>query len=183
MTTPPVDMADFLSHLNMTDSEGGPHAAELALTLEAATELVESHVGPMVARTVTLTAEPSERELLVDVYPVLSVTTFTNSSGTSLAAGAEVSGGVITRYPTVLGTGRHTIVYQAGRTPVPAALKLATLIVAKHLWETQRASGSLASSGRFGATGPEMVPNTSMGFALPNRAAELMGPYMQPGIA
>lgn len=57
----------------------------------------------------------------------------------------------------------------------PTPVKVATLILLDHLWETQRGP----------ATSPlvdEMVTVASSGYAIPNRVLELLAPYMAAGI-
>jgi hypothetical protein len=153
MSTPPVGLPEFLDHLNMT-AEDATDVDELELTLEAATDLVESHVGPMVAREVTQVASTSpDGTIVLRSWPVSSVTTITDPDGgeVDVETVEQYAGVLSVPYPGVaFGAGRHTVVYEAGWVEVPAALKLATMIVARHLWETQRPSGSGLGSGRFG---------------------------------
>jgi len=69
--------------------------------------------------------------------------------------------------------GRYTVTYTAGRDPVPEALREATLIVARQLWDRQRSSGPQVSlTGMGGQDNP-----VRMGFAVPAAAVELMAPY------
>jgi hypothetical protein len=74
--------------------------------------------------------------------------------------------------------GSYRVTYSVGRPTVPAAVRLGILIVAGHLWETQRGAapvGPLATDDTFATPGA--------GFAVPNRAVELLAPYRQPSIA
>jgi hypothetical protein len=74
--------------------------------------------------------------------------------------------------------GSYRVTYSVGRPTVPAAVRLAILVVASHLWETQRGAapvGPLATDDTFATPGA--------GFAVPNRAVELLAPYRQPSIA
>jgi hypothetical protein len=73
--------------------------------------------------------------------------------------------------------GHLTITYVAGYSIVPAEVGLATRIILQHLWETQRGSRGGPRPGGLDVTA---VPG--MGFAVPNRAVELLGGGM-PGFA
>ena len=90
---------------------------------------------------------------------------------------------------TALGTpfyGTYTVTYTSGRDDLPAAIRLAVLVIAEHLFETQRRPGFTtdAPAGFGGADGiPDATNSTPMGFAIPSRAQELLAPYMIPRIA
>lgn len=56
----------------------------------------------------------------------------------------------------------------------PAPVKVATLILLDHLWETQRGPSSNPVDDETG------TPYT-FGFAIPNRVLELLAPYMNAG--
>lgn len=71
--------------------------------------------------------------------------------------------------------GLVTVTHVAGPASVAANVQLAALIVLQHLWETQRGRAGLVPGGG----GEYMVP---AGYALPNRACELLGIQL-PGIA
>lgn len=72
-------------------------------------------------------------------------------------------------------SGLVAVTYVAGPATVAANVQLAGLIVLQHLWETQRGRmGTVPGGG-----GEFMVP---AGYALPNRACELLGIQL-PGIA
>lgn len=56
----------------------------------------------------------------------------------------------------------------------PAPVRLATLMLLDHLWETQRGPASNPVDEELGTPG-------SFGFAVPNRVLELLAPYMTSG--
>jgi hypothetical protein len=68
----------------------------------------------------------------------------------------------------------YTVEYTIGRDPVPENLWEATLVTAAHLWETQR--GPILAPQLGG--GPQQRP--ARGFALPNRARELIVGHLAP---
>jgi hypothetical protein len=70
-------------------------------------------------------------------------------------------------------TGRVMVTYVAGLTEVPANYGLASRIIVQHLWQTQR--GSAGSPGVGGLETPG-AGSYSYGYAIPNRAIELLGP-------
>lgn len=57
----------------------------------------------------------------------------------------------------------------------PAPVRLATLMLLDHLWETQRGPASSPVDDDLGAPG-------TFGFAVPNRVLELLAPYMGAGL-
>jgi len=56
----------------------------------------------------------------------------------------------------------------------PAPVRLATLMLLDHLWETQRGPASNPVDDELGTPG-------TFGFAVPNRVLELLAPYMSAG--
>lgn len=56
----------------------------------------------------------------------------------------------------------------------PAPVKLATLLLLDHLWNTQR-------GGAFTPVDEETGTPYTFGFAVPNRVLELLAPYMARG--
>jgi hypothetical protein len=68
----------------------------------------------------------------------------------------------------------YLVTYTAGLgTAVPAGITEAAAIILDHLWQTQR--GQAAAGAPFG--GQEVTTLPGFGFAIPNRAAELLSPY------
>ena len=65
--------------------------------------------------------------------------------------------------------------YQAGRQVIPAGIYEATKIALKHLWMVEA-----AGTGTGTGTGDEETSMTGFGFAVPNRAIELLMPYSAP---
>lgn len=152
--------------------------SELTLVLEAAHEAVEAHIGPVLWRTVSETVRARSGVVLLRTAPVVSVTALT-ASLLPVSHVLHAEAGILT-----VGTeGDLEATYVAGRTLVPAAVRLATLIIAAHLWEQQQRR-SRTLPGRDLATVP-MVEDQAvpMGFAVPARALELLAPYRRVVIA
>lgn len=176
MTSPPVSVQDLRSYIN--DSGAAP-VSELDDMLAAATEMIEAQVGPILPRPQASTIRDFNGSILVlPVVPVLSVQSVTDAAGAPLATVADLdvdtSAGVINTYGR-LWRDRIVVNYTVGRDPVPFSLKVAVMITAGHLYETQRGSASTRPGMLGGGTdGGGEVP---MGFALPRRAEELIAPY------
>lgn len=54
----------------------------------------------------------------------------------------------------------------------PAPVRLATLFLVEHLWESQRGPAAIPSAA------DELVTVTGVGYAIPNRVKELLDPYL-----
>jgi hypothetical protein len=175
-TTEFVSVSALKQHLNITASTWD---AELALICDAAQEHVESLIGPVLHRTVVQTASASAgRELVLNTTPAMTVTSITG-------AGSPLSGYTLNAATGIVGdvsyTGSATVTYTVGRTSCPAAVVMATLIIAKHLWETQTGNtpSAMPDAEEF-----DTATDLGFGFAVPRRAAELLTPYLLlPGVA
>jgi hypothetical protein len=169
-----ASMEEFKAHLNRTDIADD---LELRTHLTAATDWVEDTIGGPVAPTsytethcdVTDSIVPRKR-------PLISVTSITPYLGTALSTDAY-------RADTDLGiiylrwsTGHeYTLVYRAGLSVIQERVKLGGLIVAAHLWETQNGFAGRRNIDEFSQTG--------LGFAVPNRARELLAHSTVGGVA
>ena len=69
--------------------------------------------------------------------------------------------------------------YTAGYTTVPYAIRLAGSITLRHLYGFERGGAAVAAAGST-AGADEMTQMTPFGFAVPNRAIELLAPYQNP---
>lgn len=194
MATPPVTLDDLKEFVNL-DPGDDTEDAKLTAFLESATDLVESAVGAMVPRTVTERVETNTSDLLLADGPLMSVTSITSlPDGTDLdvtTLDVDVDGGVIhgvsylmsypvsspapySAYSFVRSV--FTVVYQAGRDPVPQPLMFAVKVVAQQLFQTQQGPEGLQ---RFLASGVGDVATAPVyrGFAWPNRALQAIAPY------
>lgn len=176
--TPPVTLDQLKQELNM-DPTGTDNDAELTIRLLAATRAVEGVVGPMVPRTITIRRVVRGTSIALPVWPVLDVATITGRYGAASYTTDDIdvgTGGVVSLARGCLAPGRYDIAYTAGRDPVGENLQLATLIIAAHLWETQRGRSARARSlGDFDSGNPQQDAMLVLrGFAFPRRAIELM---------
>jgi hypothetical protein len=180
-----LPLADAKDQLNIpqttttSDTEIQSYIATIETSLEAMTG------GPLVNRTIT--AEPArlmndQTVLVVRQRPLVSVTSITSAaSGTTLdiTAGLDIDGnaGTIRRRmgwpfygPFFAWLPDMTITYIAGwGTVMPAAFNSAARIILQNLWDTQHGPAQRPQMG-----GQEMVTPPGFGFAIPNRAAELL---------
>ncbi|MFF9310083.1 head-tail connector protein [Streptomyces sp. NPDC014748] len=176
-----VSLDDAKRQLNI-DVDDTSQDAELQRYIDAVTAPLERELGRVVEpRTVSehITIPRAVTSFLLGAVPVLSLTSLAALDGSrtwSVAAGdvhVDAESGRVTSLTGASFTGDLIALYQAGMVPVPANVQLSGLIIIQHLWETQR--------GRAGAVlgGESPVP---AGYAIPNRAAELLGTTL-PGIA
>lgn len=149
---------------------------ELTATIAAAEAVITQRVGPLEPTTITTRITAAGSELALPVTPVISLTTVTNSGGSSLDAGlffTDPDAGLVTYLSgTAFGSTAYTVVYQAGRATCPPDLLLAVKELVRHLWESQR------SAARFPGMGDD-EPAPAAGYLLPYRVQELIAPHVQ----
>ncbi|MFG3418742.1 head-tail connector protein [Micromonospora sp. NPDC048063] len=177
---------DLKKQLNRTDTRDD---AELQLYLDAAIEVVENILGgPLEVKTFTEqhvaaprgTISAFRRELVIipDRRPVVSVTSLAHG-GSAIDPGSynlDMGAGTVT--VGYASEGDYTLVYEAGYASLPPSYKLATLIIAQHLWRTQHGSG-----GRVPPGSEDVVTVPGASFAIPSRARELLASGILPVIA
>ena len=170
-TTEWITVDEVKRHANITSSTSD---TEIELMRDAAQDAVEGLIGPVLWRTVTQRISANGSTLVLNTLPVVSVTSLTlNGSAVTYTA---TDGGMLA---DVTVTGDVVATYVAGRTQVPGAVRLAALIIAAHLWQTQLGSAPTQLQDDFSA-----VPTVGVGYAIPNRAADLLAPYLSlPGVA
>lgn len=171
-----ITLDEVKAHLNIA---GADEDAELLVFARAAQELVEGIVGPVRWRTVEQAAPAGATFAVLSVAPVVSVTSVSYSGVTYLEpVTLDLEAGVLTG---LTGGSDGTIVYVAGRSVCPDAIRLAALIITAHLWRTQLGnapSGALPQGDDF-QQGPFGV-----GYAIPSRAMDLLAPHaMTTGVA
>lgn len=169
-----ASIEEFKAHLNRTDVADD---AELRTHLSAATDWVEDEIGgPVSPTSFTEVHAGVVGEIVPRKRPLISVTSLTPYLGTALTASAyraDTDLSVI-YFRYAAGT-EFTLVYRAGLTVIPERVKLAGLIVAAHLWETQNGFGGRRNADELATTG--------LGFAVPRRAMQLLDRSVISGIA
>jgi hypothetical protein len=114
------------------------------------------------------------------------VTPILTSAPTVTLADLDVSPTGIIRHKAgqSISWGTLRVAYIAGRTDIPDELIEAALIITKHLWETQRGPGRPNVLGQATMQGGETTFLPVMGFAIPNRAMDLLKLHPAPaGVA
>lgn len=177
-----LPLAQAKAHLNMT---GDAHDAELTRFIEAAVQVVERHLDRAVAvRPVVARQRVHGHQVVLDVVPVVSVTSVTELDGTGTWSGADLivdaeSGVVEGRYTRPI-YGHVQVNYVAGTDPVPPNYTLAAAMIVGEMWEqTQRARGAGRRYG--GGAGDEQMQMPG-GYLLTPAALQLLG-HPTPGIA
>ena len=180
--TPPTILshADAKKHLNKTSTGDDD---EIRAMNEAVTAAVEWYVGPVVVRTVVEDHNVTVAQALaLRQVPALELTSVTAvlSGGTSYDVDdLDLNGasGIVRRKDGGLLYGPLRVTYPAGRRVVPAAITLGARIILQHMWRTQQGPGRpQLGVGDFDVTEP--IPG--LGYAVPNRALQILSPYQLP---
>jgi len=159
-----------------SDTEIQSYIATIKANLEKATG------GPIVSKTITERSEMMSDQTVIPVRqrPLVSVTSVTSATGGAidLSGGLDldVNAGLIRRKLGLPFIGpfygflpQVTVTYVAGwGTSVPPSFNTFARIVLQHLWMSQRGPVTVPMGGGELATIP------GFGFAIPNRAAELL---------
>jgi hypothetical protein len=170
---------DLKTHLNIPAAVTVDND-ELSDYIDSAAEMITAIVGPLQSGApVTETHVVASGCIILRQRPVVSV-----GSVTRLGAGVDPADYELDADAGILWANRagfygtYSVTYTAGRAAMPAAVRLAILITAAHLWEVQRVpmQGEAGAPVGFGG-GIDAAMPTSRGFALPNRALELLRPY------
>lgn len=164
------------AHLNITAATTTDDE-ELRGYIEAATEVVERHTGKtVVRRTITEHHTVSGASMLwLDHRPVLALTSVATYDAVTTWNVPDLhlddDLGLITVTAGSTLTGHVVVTYVAGMQIVPSNYRLAAGIIVQHLWQTQRGT---RGGPRVG--GMDDTATVIMGYAIPNRALELLGP-------
>jgi hypothetical protein len=108
---------------------------------------------------------------VLPTWPVLEVTAVTDEAGTAVTGYTLSDAAVLTLPWTPYGA--ITVTATVGRDPVSAAIRLATYVIAAHLWRTQQGSSPSVLQD-------EGLPPAGMGYGIPNRAMDLLQPHLKP---
>lgn len=150
--------------------------------VEAAAYVIENHrKEAVIRRTVTefhFLREPASK-LMLRTTPVISVSSVqTVDAGTTWNIAdlhlTPTSGLVVGKSGAGVITfiGHIQTVYVAGRSVIPANYTLAGRIIVQHLWETTRGN---PRTGPWPGGQEDTTQIFGMGFAIPNRALQLLG--------
>lgn len=181
-----LSLADAKGHLNITSTRDDD---EIRYWNNVTTRAVEFYTGPVVVRSFTEEHRARHAATVVLLHtPVVDVTAvdpvLTAGTGYTVAElGWDGNTGEVYRLDGGCLEGRLRWTYTAGRQVVSDTITGAARIILEHLWRTQRAGrrGGLAGGGEDYAV-TEPIPG--LGYAVPNRALELLGAdRLPPGVA
>jgi hypothetical protein len=118
------------------------------------------------------------RQLTLSTGPVLAISSVARADGSyawdTAALDVDLNAGTITVNYGPLFFGLIVVTYVAGYSIIPANYTLAAKIIIEHLWQLQRQpSITPAGANLFGNDDSSVI--IPMGFAVPARAAELLG--------
>lgn len=179
-----MSLATGRRHLKKTDTEDDD---EIRDWIEACTRAVEQFVGPVVVRTVTETLRfTTGRSVAVTHIPALAITSVTQlrTGGPAYTVDELVldpDTGLIEAADGGVLYGPLLITYRVGRLIVSANIRSAAKIILQHLWRTRQGPGR-PQRGTDDYDVTEPIPG--LGFAIPNRAVQLLDPdRLPPGVA
>ncbi|MEU2075422.1 hypothetical protein [Streptomyces sp. NPDC013489] len=178
-----LSLADAKTYLNKSTSEDDD---ELRTWIESITAGIEGMCGPVIVRTVVERVDVRRASAIaLRATPVIDLLSLApiRTGGTSYdpdSLDLDPSTGIVRRTDAGLILGPLIVTYTAGRRIVPAALTSAARIILRHLWQTRQGpQRPQLGTGDFDVNEP--VP--SFGYAIPNRALQLMEPYrLPPGV-
>lgn len=171
-----VSLRQALRKLRLLSTPSADDVEDVREYMAAATAVIERHRGEVVTpRSVTEFVDGCGRSLILPHAPVISLTSVTRLDGTVIdTAGLVVTkpnAGIVQYRSGGWFTGLHEVTYTAGRTVIPSNYTRAALIIIEHLWQTERPF----ATDMDGAYEDSMTVVRGMGFAVPNRAIELLG--------
>lgn len=166
-------LADVKRHLGKTATVDDD---ELQDMLDAATERVQSLIGTSFdAVAVTERVAVHGGTVVLSRRPAAGSVTLNGGGITGFTVNAA-AGLLYDVYPG--GAYPVTATYTAAASTVPASVQLATAIIAAHLWETQRGPAGPVG-GPLQEPGSDQPFGNGAGFAIPNRAKELLDPFVR----
>lgn len=172
-----VSLEEMRAHLNMQVRDPGEDV-ELQRMIDAADGAIEAFLGVVVApRTVTERhIMPPSGMVCLRALPVIEVVEVVSLDGATTWDPSRVDldheiGVLRAGTSGVLGDFRVT--FAAGMTDPPARYALAEMIIAAHMWETQRVR--TMAQGFTAGGDDEFQGQFGRGYSLPNRAIELLG--------
>ncbi|NUT11023.1 MAG: hypothetical protein HOQ38_11145, partial [Nonomuraea sp.] len=178
-----LSLREAKAHLKKTDTADDD---EIRDWNEACTRAVEQFVGPVAVRTVVEHVRfKSARSVLLTQTPAVELTSAAAlvTGGTSYdVADLDLDGdtGIVTRIDGGILYGPLLFTYVVGRSVVTANIRGAARIILQHLWRTRQGPGR-PQRGVDDYDVTEPIPG--LGFAIPNRAVQLLDPdRLPPGV-
>lgn len=175
-----LSLADAKTHLNITGTDDD---TELQSFIDAAEAVIALRCGPL-ASTATTSRVEGGSVLILPVSPAISLTSVTPVGGSALSlTGISLAAerGVVSYDSGSAFSARlYDVVYDAGRSSVPADLMLAVKELVRHMWATQRGNQP-AFAGALPDDEGELVTNTAT-YLFPRRVEQLIARHEQVDI-
>lgn len=174
-----LSVDDAKTFLNITATTSNEEIRQFITRAEAA---IAARTGPLIPTATTSVVEGRSDVLILPVQPVISVTSITPTGGSALGLSSftTISNVISWNYKTGwFPLPFYTVVYQAGRTTVPADLYGAVQEMLKHLWATQR-GGATRPGSRTSETA-DTVPGAA--YLYPFRVEQVINEYTPLGMA
>lgn len=181
-----IGLAEARTALNWPSTDT-TNDEELRSYLEAATEVVEDIVGPVITRTYSEQHRSGGSAIALAHYPVLAVsslvsyapsaTTWTVAATPDVASGNQFTLDATTGVVTARGskfTGEVWVTYTAGRSVTPPAIREACVEIVKSRWQASQQTLS-------GMPGVSVSGTSGKTYVVPYLAEALLRPYMQAG--
>ena len=171
-----LTLADAKAELNI-DVADTDDDAEITAYLGAVTDMIERFIGPVENRSVTETVRGG-RAAILSRPPIFSIQSIAGAMSGAVVATADVwfnpSSGVIRPKGSAM-PDPIVVTYTAGRNvsgaSIPLGIQIAARTAISHLWRFQRGSAGAGSDY------DDATPVPGMGYAMPNRALQLLAPW------
>ncbi|MFG3426140.1 hypothetical protein [Streptomyces californicus] len=175
-----LSLAQARSHLKLPAAQTD-RDDEIRDWTESITRGIEGMCGPVIVRTVTERHRRNRAPTLVLRHtPVIEVVSWSAAGGTPGPVDTldvDPGTGLVCRLDGGVFTGAMLWVYRAGRPVVPANIRAAAKLIVQHLWRTTQGPGRpQLGGGDFDVSEP--IPG--FGYAIPNRALQLLEPDRLP---
>ncbi|WP_328941522.1 phage gp6-like head-tail connector protein [Streptomyces sp. NBC_00250] len=178
-----LSLSDAKQYLRLTSTAEDD---ELRSWIESITAGIEGTCGPVVVRTATERVDfRCASSIALRAIPVIELVSVTAllADGTGYATAEldlDPGTGIVRRLDGGMLVGPLVFATRVGRLVVPASLTAAARIILRHLWQTRQGpQRPQLGTGDFDVN----EPTPHFGYAIPNRALQLMEPYrLPPGV-
>lgn len=174
-----VSLQAMKAKLGVTTTD---HDEKIREYVEAATIVVQNHVKKQIVRQSYTDVKTirSRYSTTLSRRPVISLISVATTDGTVTwnvdNLNLDTTTGIVTVKSGPILCGHLQIVYVAGMTTPPANYTKAAAIIVEHLWQTERQqSQGSPYPGAYQDTADGMRFEAGAGYAIPNRAIELLG--------
>lgn len=163
---------EIVEAVNLDPTEALAQNDMLTRLMGSTEEAIDFLCGPTAAREVIDTVTAAGM-IPLSTRPVLSLTSVVGDTVGALTVGGltvNPKSGVIRKPGGMISADTYVVTYQAGRSTVPSAHKDAAAIILRHLWDARRGPNRQRNT--------DTTPVEGLGFAIPNRALQLLTPTM-----